>query len=98
MVILQIKNLSKSYGVQEVFAGLSFSLNEGEKIGLIGPNGTGKSTLLKCLTGEESHDGGEIIINEGITMGFLAQQGTWPKDSSLFDEMLKGLEDRKSVV
>lgn len=93
MIILQIKNLSKSYGVQEIFSGLSFTLSEGEKVGLIGLNGTGKSTLLKCLTGEESSDGGEVIINDRATVGFLAQQGTWQKGGSLFDELLKGFED-----
>lgn len=101
MIILQIKNLSKAYGIQEIFSGLSFTLNEGERVGLIGPNGTGKSTLLKCLTGEESPDGGEVIINEHTTIGFLAQQGTWQKGISLFDEMLKGfldtVEDRKTL-
>jgi len=101
LIILQIKDLSKTYGVQEIFSGLSFTLNEGEKAGLIGPNGTGKSTLLKCLTGEEFPDGGEIIINERTTIGFLAQQGTWQKGSSLFEEMLKGfldtVEDRKTL-
>lgn len=93
MIILQIKNLSKSYGVQEVFSGLSFAVHEGEKIGLIGPNGTGKSTLLKCLTGEEHADGGEVIRHERTTMGFVAQQNTWQTGCSLFDEMLKGFED-----
>lgn len=93
MIILQIKNLSKSYGVQEIFDRLAFTINEGEKVGLIGSNGTGKSTLLKCLTGEESPDEGEIIVNERTTLGFLAQQGIWEKDSSLFDELMKGFED-----
>ncbi|MGI6684553.1 MAG: ABC-F family ATP-binding cassette domain-containing protein [Bacillota bacterium] len=101
MIILQIKDLTKSYGIQEVFSGLSFTLHEGEKVGLIGPNGTGKSTLLKCLTGEELPDSGEITKNEQTTLGFVAQEGDWQKGSSLFDELLKGfsdtVEDRKTL-
>jgi ATP-binding cassette subfamily F protein 3 len=101
LIILQIKDLTKSYGIQEVFSGLSFTLHEGEKVGLIGPNGTGKSTLLKCLTGEELPDSGEITKNEQTTLGFVAQEGDWQKGSSLFDELLKGfsdtVEDRKTL-
>ncbi len=101
MIILQIKDLSKSYGVLEVFNRLSFALHEGERVGLIGPNGIGKSTLLKCLTGEESPDGGSIMINERTTIGFLAQQRNWDQHNSLFEEMIKGfeniIEDRKTL-
>jgi ATP-binding cassette subfamily F protein 3 len=93
LIILQVKNLSKSYGVQEIFSQVSFTLNEGEKVGLIGPNGTGKSTLLKCLTGEELPDGGEITISEHTTLGFVAQEGNWQQGSSLFDELLQGFGD-----
>ncbi|MCR6544338.1 ABC-F family ATP-binding cassette domain-containing protein [Dehalobacterium formicoaceticum] len=93
MIILQVKNLSKSYGIHEIFSGLSFALHEGERVGLIGSNGTGKSTLFKCLTGEESPDGGSIMINERTTIGFLAQQNDWNEHISLFDEMLQGFED-----
>jgi ATP-binding cassette subfamily F protein 3 len=101
LIILQIKDLSKSYGVLEVFNRLSFALHEGERVGLIGPNGIGKSTLLKCLTGEESPDGGSIMINERTTIGFLAQQRNWDQHNSLFEEMIKGfeniIEDRKTL-
>ncbi|WP_148132829.1 ABC-F family ATP-binding cassette domain-containing protein [Candidatus Formimonas warabiya] len=100
MIILQVKNLSKAYGVQSIFSQLSFTLQEGEKVGLIGPNGTGKSTLLKCITGEEMSDAGEIIVNGNTSIGFVAQQNSW-QNNSLFEELLLGFEeivaDRKTL-
>ncbi|MDD2496534.1 MAG: ABC-F family ATP-binding cassette domain-containing protein [Desulfitobacteriaceae bacterium] len=101
MIVLQVKDLKKSFGVQNVFDNISFTLEDGEKVGLIGPNGTGKSTLLKCLTGEEIPDTGEIFVNERTSFGFLSQDSTWSKDASLFDELLSGfgkiIEDRRTL-
>lgn len=58
---LQVENISKSYGDRMLFSGIGFNINEGDKIALIAPNGTGKSTLLKILAGVESSDrGGEV--------------------------------------
>ncbi|MGI6066238.1 MAG: ABC-F family ATP-binding cassette domain-containing protein [Bacillota bacterium] len=101
MIVLQVKDLKKSFGMQNVFDNISFTLEEGEKVGLIGPNGTGKSTLLKCLTGEEIPDAGEIFVNEKTSFGFLSQDSTWSKDASLFDELLSGfgkiIADRRTL-
>lgn len=101
MIVLQAKGLSKSFGVQNIFRDLSFSMDEGEKIGLIGPNGTGKSTLLKCLTGEEILDEGEIFVSEKTSLGFLSQDSVWQKNSPLFEELLTGfagtIEDRETL-
>jgi ATP-binding cassette subfamily F protein 3 len=101
LIVLQVKDLKKSFGMQNVFDNISFTLEEGEKVGLIGPNGTGKSTLLKCLTGEEIPDAGEIFVNEKTSFGFLSQDSTWSKDASLFDELLSGfgkiIADRRTL-
>jgi len=100
VIILQARCLEKSYGIQHLFHNVSFSLEEGEKVGLIGPNGTGKSTLLKCLTGEEVPDAGDIFVNERTTIGYLAQNNLWHK-GTLFEELLMGfastVEDRQQL-
>ena len=93
MILLQAKNLGKSFGVQTIFQNISFILESGEKVGLIGPNGTGKSTLLRCLTGQETADSGEIYISEKTSLGFLAQDLDWTAQTALFDELLAGFAD-----
>ncbi|OED38471.1 hypothetical protein AB834_00910 [PVC group bacterium (ex Bugula neritina AB1)] len=71
--MITVKNISKSFGQQNLFDDASFHLNQGEKIGLIGLNGHGKSTLLKIITGEEESDSGEILLPKGYRLGFLPQ-------------------------
>lgn len=70
---LDIQNLSKSFGTQTLFHNISFSISEGQRVGLIAKNGTGKSTLLSILTGKESQDEGNIIFKRDLTVGFLEQ-------------------------
>ena len=71
--MIQISNLSKSFGEQELFTNLSFKLNAGNRIGLVGRNGSGKSTLFKLILGEEHYDAGDIIIPKGYRIGALRQ-------------------------
>ena len=71
--MIQIKNLSKSYGVQDLFSEVSLSLGDKEKIGIIGRNGTGKSTFFKLILGHEGYDNGEILIPEFYTINTLEQ-------------------------
>ena len=71
--MIQLSNLSKSFGSQELFSNLGFQLNPGNKVGLVGRNGSGKSTLFKLILGEESPDSGEIIIPKGYRIGALKQ-------------------------
>lgn len=70
---LDIQNLSKSFGTNTLFHEISFSISEGQKVGLIAKNGTGKSTLLSILTGKESKDGGNIIYKKDLKVGMLEQ-------------------------
>lgn len=70
---LDVQNLSKSFGTNTLFHEISFSISEGQKVGLIAKNGTGKSTLLSILTGKESKDGGNIIYKKDLKMGMLEQ-------------------------
>lgn len=70
---LQIENLTKSYGDRLLFADVTFGINEGDKIGLIAKNGMGKTTLLRCIAGQESVDSGTATFTSGLRMGFLEQ-------------------------
>ena len=64
MIVLSCRDISKSYGIQEVLKNITFSINEGDKVGIIGSNGEGKSTLFKIITKELSQDSGEIFIDK----------------------------------
>lgn len=94
LIILQGNNLSKSYGVENIFNNLSLIIRQGEKIGLVGPNGVGKSTLLKCLIGEETIDSGSITIGKNIRIGYLPQTITiLDRNKPLIDFVLEEYED-----
>jgi len=73
MTYLSTENLSKSYGINILFEGLSFGISEGDKTALIAENGTGKSTLLQILAGRETPDEGKVMIQNGIRIGYLEQ-------------------------
>lgn len=81
---LDVQNLTKSFGAQVLFKDISFSIAEGQHIGLVAQNGTGKSTLLSILTGSESYDSGNIIYRNDLRVGMLEQNPKFdPKESVL---------------
>ena len=82
---LDIQNLSKSFGTQTLFHNISFSISEGQRVGLIAKNGTGKSTLLSILTGKESQDEGNIIFKRDLTVGFLEQSPYFNPDDTVLE-------------
>ena len=71
--MITINNLTKSYGTRVLFEDLNLKLSSGQKIGFVGRNGTGKSTLFKIILDEESHDSGDVIIPKNYTIGTLRQ-------------------------
>ena len=73
MLLLNAESLKKSYTERRLLDGVSFSINSGEKIGVIGVNGTGKSTLLKIIAGELSADEGTVTAVSGLRIGYLPQ-------------------------
>lgn len=85
---LQVENISKSYGDRVLFEGISFNINEGDKIALVAPNGTGKSSLLKILAGIESSDrGGDIKFMKDIRVAFLDQNTSFDPKRTIFEEV-----------
>ena len=96
---LQVENISKSYGDKVLFEHISFNINEGDKIALIAPNGTGKSSLLKILAGLDSSDrGGEVKFMKDIKVAFLDQTTSFNPQSSLFDEVYSRLGHTYDVI
>ena len=82
---LDVQNLSKRFGAQILFENISFSIAEGQRVGLIAQNGTGKSTLLAMLTGREGKDGGEMVYRNGLRVGFLEQSPQFEPTESVLD-------------
>ncbi|CAI3650100.1 ABC-F family ATP-binding cassette domain-containing protein [Clostridium neonatale] len=93
MIVLSCKGISKSYGITEVLKDITFSINEGDKVGIIGANGEGKSTLFKILTRELSQDDGEVFIDKNKSLGYLSQHLDLESCNSIYDEMLLVFED-----
>lgn len=80
---LQVENLTKSVGDRILFKDVTFGVNEGDKIGLIAKNGTGKTTMLRCLAGEESPDSGSVIYHNDLRVGYLAQIPELPPEMTV---------------
>jgi ATP-binding cassette subfamily F protein 3 len=89
--VIQVSNLSKAYGTQVLFDDVGFTVNAGERIGLVGRNGHGKTTLLRIITGEERADSGVISIPSNYSVGYLSQHLKFSQDSVLQEGCL-GLE------
>lgn len=96
--ILDVQNVSKRFGARELFANLSFSIAEGQKVGLIARNGTGKSTLLSILTGRESQDEGAIVYRNGIRTGYLEQEPVFNPNDTVLDACFNHQGDDEKIV
>lgn len=90
--MIQLINITKNFGKQDLFSGLSFKLNPGNKMGLVGRNGSGKSTLFKMILGEETPDSGDVIIPKGYKIGTLKQYLVFT-ESTLREEAALALEE-----
>lgn len=91
MILLSAQNVSKTYMERKVLDNVSFFLNEGDKVGIIGINGTGKSTLLRILAGAEEPDSGKIIRTSGIRISYLPQIPEFEKHGSIIEQVLRHL-------
>lgn len=92
MNILTVDAITKAYGVRKIFDKASFYLQEGEKVGIIGINGTGKSTLLRMLAGEDTPDSGEIIIANNYTIRYLPQTPYFKDDETVLEAVLREIK------
>ena len=90
MNILTVDNITKSYGVRKIFDGASFFLQEGEKAGIIGINGTGKSTLLKIIAGLEETDDGTVIKANHCLVRYLPQNPEFAPEETVLEAVLRG--------
>lgn len=95
---LDVQNLTKSFGDLVLFNNISFSVAEGQRIGLIAQNGTGKSTLLSVLTGKEGKDGGEIIMKKDLKIGYLEQNTGFDENESVLDACFNHQGDPQKVL
>ena len=88
MIIAQGHDLEKQFGANTLFKNVNFSIDANARIGLIGPNGVGKTTLLKIMTGEEEATHGEFTINKNIAVGYIAQENALGENKTIWEEML----------
>ncbi|TKC14438.1 ribosomal protection-like ABC-F family protein [Robertmurraya kyonggiensis] len=93
MILLQVNQLSKSFGADPILTNIKLEIQTRDRIALVGRNGAGKSTLLKIIAGQLSYESGEIVKPKGVDIGYLAQNTGLESDSSIWDEMLTVFED-----
>lgn len=92
-ILIGAQNLSKTYGPRPLFQNLSFSVADGDRIGLIGPNGAGKSTLLRMLAGQVTPDSGTLSLRKGLRVGFLEQVPRFNHHSTVEQSVMEGASD-----
>lgn len=88
MIILSSKNIKKNYGIDVILENINFTVQENDKIGIVGVNGAGKSTLFKIITGDIEKDEGDIFISKNISIGYMSQDFSFESSNSILDEML----------
>lgn len=96
--LLQVENLTKSFGVYSLFDDINFTINEGDKVGLIAKNGTGKSTLLSIIAGDDTPDDGKLIFKNDVTIGYLKQLPQFEPHLSVIDTCLIGDDDQSKAI
>ena len=98
MTIFTVRSLRKDFGIKEILRDASFSLSEGDKVGLIGTNGSGKSTLLKIMAGLESKDSGELWVNSSAKIVYLPQQPDLDENCTVLEQVFADSGDQMSMV
>ena len=100
MIVLTANQVKKAFGGNEVLRDITFTLQSGQRLGLVGVNGCGKTTLLRILSGQETYDGGVLSIGKGLRLGYLAQQNQVPPGKTVYEvldeifEPVRGMEEK----
>ena len=94
MIALSVNDISLEYGTDVILEKINFSINEGDRLGIVGVNGAGKSTLLKIICGKISQSGGEVFIGKGKSVAMLEQNAMLFSESSVFEEMLHAFPEQ----
>ncbi len=97
MIILALQDVKKSFGTHEVLKSVSFTLQEGERMGMVGVNGSGKSTLMKIIAGLESADSGSVNMQKGLRIGYLAQQGALTGEETVLETLESVFEPQRRM-
>ena len=95
--MLNVHNLTVSFQGDDLFAGITFQLQAGDRVGLVGKNGAGKSTLLRILAGEQEYDGGQIASDKEVSLGFLKQDIDFEKGRTVLEEAYEAFVKIKSL-
>ena len=95
---LDVQHLTKTFGALTLFHDISFSIGEGQKVGLIAKNGTGKSTLLSILAGKEGYDAGDIVFRRDLKVGFLEQSPAFDPEESVLDACFNHQGEEEKVL
>ncbi|MGA7933056.1 MAG: ABC-F family ATP-binding cassette domain-containing protein [Kovacikia sp.] len=98
MALFTLRSLKKDFGIKEILRDASFSLDEGDKVGLIGTNGSGKSTVLKMIAGLESIDSGELWVNSGSTIVYLPQQPDLDENRTVLEQVFADSGEQMALV
>jgi len=98
MNILSVENITKSYGEKMLFSEVAFGIDESDKIGLLGINGTGKSTLLRIITGDDTPDRGQIIRGNQINIEYLPQNPAMDSEATVLQQVFKGASPVMQVL
>ena len=98
MNLLTLENITKSYSEKQLVKDISLGINEGEKIGLIGVNGTGKSTLLKKIAGVEEPDSGTITKANRVRIEYLPQNPYYDEDATVLEQVFKGTSNEMKLL
>ena len=98
MALFTLRSLRKDFGIKEILKDASFSLNEGDKVGLIGTNGSGKSTLLKMIAGLEHHDGGDLWVNSSAKIIYLPQQPELNEENTVLEQVFADSGEQMTLV
>ena len=97
MIILALQDVRKSFGTHEVLKSVSFTLQEGERMGMVGVNGSGKSTLMKIIAGIETADSGSVNMQKGLRIGYLAQQGELTGEETVLETLESVFEPQRRM-